>query len=318
VNAQLTACPEGNRLWGGTESYDATDLNAAQDNIARWVLSTSQGYLFLTSPGGTDSLAEEYRQRRTPADNQRGVELAREAWRNGRTSNRGATLINLHLQALVEGWADPPSRTIEELVDVASEVLANAPQWGDAHLYFGFVSLYSGDRERALDELERGVELQSADFPVVHAELGLVLALTERPDEAITAIDKAVHINPDAPGRFAWETYRATAYFAAGRYQEARDASQFALSFNTNDWANNRAFAYQMLAASLAQLGETKEARSALEQALRLRPALTLGVAAVPYAASTAEHRELYLEGLRLAGLGENGLVEVTAVADDE
>ena len=34
VNAQLTACPEGNRLWGGTESYDATDLNAAQEKIA--------------------------------------------------------------------------------------------------------------------------------------------------------------------------------------------------------------------------------------------------------------------------------------------
>ena len=65
-----------------------------------------------------------------------------------------------------------------------------------------------------------------------------------------------------------------------------------------------------MLAASLAHLGELKEARSALEQAVRLRPALTLEVAGVWYAASSAEHRERYLEGLRLAGLGEDGLVE--------
>ena len=72
-----------------------------------------------------------------------------------------------------------------------------------------------------------------------------------------------------------------------------------------------------MLAASLAHLGELKEARSALEQAVRLRPALTLEVAGVWYAASSAEHRERFLEGLRLAGLGEDGLVEVSAVAGD-
>ena len=108
------------------------------------------------------------------------------------------------------------------------------------------------------------------------------------------------------------------AHFAAGRYQEARDACQFALSFNANDPSNTRAGTYQILAASLAHLGELKEARSALEQAVRLRPALTLDVAAVWYAASSAEHRERYLEGLRLAGLGEDGLVEVSAVPGEK
>ena len=200
MNAQLTACPEGNRLWGDTESYDAADLNAAQEKIARWILSTSQGHLWLTSP--TDSLAAEYFRRRTPADNQRGLELAREAWRNGRTSSGGTTLINLLIQSLIEGWADPPSRTIEELVDVASALLADAPQGGNAHLYFGFVSLLSGDRERAVAAIERAVEIQGADFPVVYAVLGLVLALTERPEEAIAAIDEAVRLSPDDPDRF--------------------------------------------------------------------------------------------------------------------
>ena len=106
------------------------------------------------------------------------------------------------------------------------------------------------------------------------------------------------------------------AHFAAGRYPEARDACQFALSFNTNDSTNVRATTYLRLAASLAHLGELKEARSALEQAVRLRPALTLEVAGVWYAASSAEHRERYLEGLRLAGLGPNGLVPTTGSKD--
>ena len=78
VNAQLTACPEGNRLWGGTESYDATDLNAAQEKIARWVLSTSQGHLLLTSPdrylgGGLPATPHAGRQPARPGAGARGV-----------------------------------------------------------------------------------------------------------------------------------------------------------------------------------------------------------------------------------------------------
>ena len=69
------------------------------------------------------------------------------------------------MQNLTEGWADPPSRTIEELVDVASALLAVAPQWAQAHLCVGYASLLSGDRERAVAAIERGVEMYGADFP---------------------------------------------------------------------------------------------------------------------------------------------------------
>jgi tetratricopeptide (TPR) repeat protein len=270
----------------------------------------------VTSP--IDSLADEYFRRRTLADNQRGLELAREAWRNRRDSSGGASLMVLLMQSLGEGWADPPSRTIEELVDVASALLTVAPQLGQAHLFVGYASLLSGDRERGVAAIERGVAMYGADFPWAHGVLGLTLALTERPEEAIAAIDEAVHLSPDDPERSKWESFRALAHFAAGRYQEARDACQFALSFNTNDATNVRADTYITLAASLAQLGELKEARSALEQAVRLRPALTLVVAGRWYAASSAEHRERRLEGLRLAGLGEDGLLEVIPGARDE
>ena len=87
VTAQLTACPEGNRLWGGTESYDAADLSAAQEKIARWILSTTHGHVYLNDPEGT---LAGYERRITPADNARGLELAREAWRKDRSPEVGA------------------------------------------------------------------------------------------------------------------------------------------------------------------------------------------------------------------------------------
>ena len=228
------------------------------------------------------------------------------------------SVYSLLQQALTEGWADSPPRTGEEMVEVASAVLADAPQWGAAHVAFGFASLLSGNRERAVQELERAVEIQGADFPGTHALLGAALAFTARPDEGIAAIDEAVRLSPDDPQRFVWEHYRGMTHFAAGRYLEARDAAQFALSFNANDSTNSRAGAYQTLAASLAQLGELKEARLALEQAVRLRPALTLEIASPYLAAGDPEHHERLLEGLRLAGLGEHGLAEVGGVTADE
>ena len=50
----------------------------------------------------------------------------------------------------------------------------------------------------------------------------------------------------------------------------------------------------------------------------RLRPALTLDVAVVWIASSRGDLRERFLEDLRLAGLGENGLVEAGRVAAPE
>jgi hypothetical protein len=51
---------------------------------------------------------------------------------------------------------------------------------------------------------------------------------------------------------------------------------------------------------------------------VRLPPALTLEIAGGWHAASSAEHRERRLEGLRLAGLGEDGLVEVSALPGEK
>ncbi len=210
-------------MWGDTESYDAADLSAAQEKIAMWVLSTSQGHLWLNSP--IDSLAEEYLRRRTPADNQRGLELAREAWRNGRTSKRRRHPDRPAHQSLAEGWADPPSRTIEEMVDVASALLAVAPQWGQAHLFFGFASLLSGDRERAVAAIERGCRDLRRRLPVRPTPCWDWRSPSPSdPKKRSPRSTRRCASVRTIPERFAWEHFRAVAHFAAGRYQEARDA----------------------------------------------------------------------------------------------
>jgi adenylate cyclase len=283
---------------------------ALQERIAAWVLSTSAGHLSPTS----DSLVQ-YLRGRTPADNARGLELAGEAWRDGKPYQVSVILFSLQQQSLIEGWAADPSRTLEEMVERTNTVLASQPNWGAGQVMLGLVSLLTGEGERATQALGRAVAMQGTEFPSMHAFLGLALAYTDRPEEALAALDEAIRLSPDDPERFSWEAWRGLAHFAAGRYPEARDAARLAISFNRNDHGNSRASAYQLLAASMAQLGALTEARSALEEAVRLRPALTTELAAIRHAASSVEHRERYVEGLRLAGLGEEGLLPAGADA---
>jgi tetratricopeptide (TPR) repeat protein len=252
----------------------------------------------------------DYLERRTRAHNERGLERLREAWRNGKPYQVSLQLFFLNMQSLSEGWAVSPADTLAEMSDVSETMLSQRPNWGASHVMLGFLSILTGDGARGVQAFERAVEMQGAAFPAMHAFLGAALVRTDRPEEALAAIAEAVRLSPDDPLRFAWEVTRGSAHFAAGRYPEARDAARLALSFNTNDSSNNRANAYQLLAASLALLGETTEARAQLAEAVRLRPALNLELAAVWFASSSAEHRERYLEGLRLAGLGERGVEE--------
>ena len=66
-----------------------------------------------------------------------------------------------------------------------------------------------------------------------------------------------------------------------------------------------RALAFRALAASYAQLDRLPEARSALEEELRMEPDLTLSKVRQQNLSTTPDFLERWLEGLRKAGLKE-------------
>ena len=110
-------------------------------------------------------------------------------------------------------------------------------------------------------------------------------------------------MSPDDGQLPQWNAWRANAFAISGRFEEARGAALESLSSNANNFTNHRAYAYQVLAASNAHLGRIDEARAALAEALKLRPALTPSLAALPFSSATAEQRDRYLAGLRLGGV---------------
>jgi hypothetical protein len=97
---------------------------------------------------------------------------------------------------------------------------------------------------------------------------------------------------------------RAQALLARGDYEGARDAATRSLLLPA-DINTPRTAAHLLRAASLAHLGLLDEARSALDEARRLRPALRRELVSVHSRGASRDYQERYLEGLRLAGLRE-------------
>ena len=75
-------------------------------------------------------------------------------------------------------------------------------------------------------------------------------------------------------------------------------------------------------ASSLAQMDKKQDARRAIQEALRLRPALNRGMGWLDKhpALSTWDEglKDRYLAGLRMAGLGAGGAIGSSAQADRE
>ena len=117
-------------------------------------------------------------------------------------------------------------------------------------------------------------------------------------EEAIAEANKAIRLTPRDPELFHFYIAIGTAHFLAGRYAEAVAWSRKVIQEEPRVPAGHR-----LLAASYGHLGQTVEASAALEGALRVTPHLSLATARNTIHFRNPADSELYIDGLRKAGL---------------
>ena len=118
-------------------------------------------------------------------------------------------------------------------------------------------------------------------------------------DRAITQFEEARRLSPIDPRSYFPLLGMSVAHFFARRFEET-----VRLTGRILDDVPTHNIAYRYLAAALAHLGRLDEARAAAAQMLKGQPGWTLGTAR----SATFQHAwmlELYVEGLRMAGLPE-------------
>jgi TolB-like protein/class 3 adenylate cyclase/Flp pilus assembly protein TadD len=200
----------------------------------------------------------------------------------------------------MQGWGAVSDGDIGEACRFARQALEAGRD--DAETISGAaytLFLFSREASMAAAALDRVVTLNPN---AAHAWLfrGMIHALRNQPEAAIEAIERARRLSPFDPLAYWYACGLAIIHLAARRFEQAIELADRALNEQPR-----MVPAMRVKVVANAHLGQLDEARGELGQMLAIDPKLTI-VGLREYGHFVApEVLELYIAGLRLAGLPE-------------
>jgi tetratricopeptide (TPR) repeat protein len=168
----------------------------------------------------------------------------------------------------------------------------------NGYLFRSLACSVQGKRDDALANLRRAVELNPS-LPVARSLLGQFLGIAGRTEDGLRELDEAIRLSPRDPQLWTFHAGKQVVLFIAGRYEEARAASERALEI---DPESASATAYSNIAATSALLGDLPRARTALAETLRAWPNISIATLRALFASMPEASVETFFRALRLAG----------------
>jgi adenylate cyclase len=292
VNAQLIDAGSGAHLWADRFEENVADLFKLQDQVVAR-LANSLGYELVKTE------AEKGARSKSPD----AVDLAMRGW------------------ALV--WQEQQQQRTKQNNDAAQALFEQALKIdpnetdalvGDAYTYLleysrGWTTAGTDYEAKILGQANRAIAL-APDNVWAYNVKSLYLTISQRANEGLSAADAGLAINPDDPPLYR---ARGEAELVLGRYEQAISVNLGDAELGLGHFdatvdkyhkaidAGWRAYQpYRGLTAAYALDGKMEEAASALAEARRLNPQLTL-----KWLQTHSSSTPPLLEGLRKAGLPE-------------
>jgi len=195
---------------------------------------------------------------------------------------------------------DPEAELLDEALAIARQRVELDDQDALIRFTYGRALLARRAYGDAFAEMEKALDLNPA-LSVVYCGLGDSLAYDGRFAEAMPYFDKAISLSPHDPQRWAFYSYKALAYLFAHDFEQAQQWAQKAGRIpNCHYWP----FAHRV--AALGHLKRAEELGAAIAELQQRKPGFTCGLArrSLFYVRDPA-HLDVYIEGLRQAGLPE-------------
>lgn len=208
----------------------------------------------------------------------------------------GALAITLTRQVF-GGYSDSPTETKERSLEMARKAVAINPDSPQAQWALGYVYMYRGQFDKAIDSLERSVAL-APSYADGYAMLALINNNLGHAEEAIRLIEKGMKLNPYYSWDYLYNLGRA--YYALRDYQKATEYLQQALERNESPRVL-RLF----LIASLVQLDRLEDAEWEVIQLEVTNPEVTLSHLNAVLVIADTELLNRLMDDLRSAGLPE-------------
>ena len=200
---------------------------------------------------------------------------------------------------VVLGYIEPSEEVLAEALRAGLRAVALDSKDPVAYWALGRVHMIKGEHDAAITNLERAIDLNPS-FAFAHFGLGFALNLCGRAEAAIPEFDEAIRLSPNDPFLSAFLAMRALALLLIKQHEEAAEWAGKSVQLPRVEF-----WAYTVLSSSLGYLGRSDESRAALDEALRIQPALTTAFIKETLPFKNTNVLEHFLDGLRKAGLPE-------------
>jgi TolB-like protein/class 3 adenylate cyclase len=314
ITGQLIDTATGAHIWADRFDGALNDIFDLQDQVASNVVGTiepklRQSEIERASRKPTANLtaydlylralAQSYRY--TDEGLAEAVILARQALAIDPSYAPAAAMVGFcRVTQRAHGWGVLSNEDIGEACRLARQVLEAERDdaqtiWQAARTLFRF----AGEAAMAAAALDRALALNPN---AAHAWMARanIHALRNQPEAAIEALERARRLSPFDPYTFVYAVNIAIAHLAARRFEQATEWADRALHDQPRTVA-----AMRVKIAANAHLGHLDAARAELSRMLAIDPKMTIAGFRAHAHFMASEVLELYIAGLRLAGLPE-------------
>jgi adenylate cyclase len=310
ITGQLIETTGGTHLWADRFEGKLTDIFGLQDEVTEKVVAVIEPTLKLSeiklaARRRPDNLsAYDLYLRALPlfsSMTRRGlVDCARLAYRALEIDPQYCAAAILASGCLAfnvaQGWAIDTKSDMSEATRLARLALSVDENDPETLAFLGRIHAYNGDSDTAIEMVDRAVAL-NPNSATAWSQRSWAYAYSLNSEEAVRSFERTIRLSPLDP--MLYDTYTGIGFvlFYLGRFEEAVVAAKKAARQN-----QSYSTTYRLLAAALAQLGRSIEAKDAAGRMLELEPDFLISewVGRNPRPLGKP-----FIEALRLAGLPE-------------
>ena len=311
INAQLVSAVDGTHVWAERFDREITDVFALQDAVTSRLVTAlaitlTQGEEVRlnrsgeVSPEAYDMLLRglERLRRFTPEDNRLSRDYFEQALALDPNFARAhADLAFSHATDFQSGWTASPEEALRLAKKHGEHALELDPSVREVHFAMGSVYLRERRFEDAINSNLRAIQIDP-NYADAYGQMAWIMMYAGRAGEALELIEKAMRLNPHYP--FAYSSVLGEIYFQLKRFPEAAEAFEATMDRNPQ-YSDGR----RLLAATYAHLGRIEDAEWEAGELLTMLPDFTISAERVRAPYKRQEDLDLYIDGLRKAGLPE-------------
>lgn len=313
ITAQLVDATEDKHIWAERYDRDLEDIFAVQDEVTLAIVQAIQPQLViaeqvraLRKPPESLDAWENYQRgmwhllRYSPEECETAISfLSRAIELDSGFAAAAGGLGYGHCVRILHGISEAPDVDIEKALSfgrIAAKLDDGEPY---AYLTIGRANIFRRHYEEALSASKRAIEL-NPNFALGHMIYGHALWHSGNPQDAVPALDVAIRVSPHDPLIWVFLASKAIALMMLERHDEAISVSKAA-----QENPNAAIYAYLGELSARGHKDDEDATQNALKRALAVMPDLSIGYVDTALPVADGHYRELFVGGLRRAGVSD-------------